>query len=161
MKFLPAPWRWEFISGTCEGKKECFFCDSLKGEEKGSLTCFRGKKFFVIMNKYPYNSGHIMIAPKQHLSSPDQISPKETQEMWELMQKSMQILKDNFHPDGFNMGMNLGSAAGAGVKDHFHLHIVPRWTGDANFMVVTGKTKVVSYDIKTVYDILYKGLNHE
>jgi ATP adenylyltransferase len=153
MKFLAAPWRWEFI---CQlwGKRGCVFCDALKRSGKESLIFHRGKKFFGILNKYPYSTGHMMVVPYEHFSSPDQISPENSLEMWQIMNRSLEVLKQHFRPDGFNLGMNIGRCGGAGVDGHFHLHIVPRWQGDANFMAVTGKTKVLSYDIEMVYDIL-------
>lgn len=155
MKFLSAPWRWDFISSLIK-KKGCVFCDALKLAEKDSLICFKGKDYFVILNKYPYNTAHVMIVPYKHVDTPDKIAPRETVEMWELMNRTMAIIKDKFHPGGFNVGMNIGPAAGAGVKDHFHLHIVPRWKGDANFMPVVGKTRVLSYSIETIFEILVK-----
>jgi ATP adenylyltransferase len=158
MKFLPAPWRWEFISRIGQ-KKSCIFCNASKLPEDESLVCFKGKRYFIILNKYPYSTGHLMIVPYRHFDLPEKIPPSETVEMWELMNHSLDILKRNFKPDGFNIGMNIGKAAGAGVKDHFHLHIVPRWDGDANFMAVVGKTKVVSYDIKKVFEILRTEFN--
>lgn len=150
MKFLAAPWRWDFISSL---KKEngCVFCRELAKADGESLVCFRGDKFFVILNKYPYSTGHLMIAPNTHVASPEEMSAADLFEMWQLTSRSLSILKENFHPDGFNIGMNIGKAAGAGVKDHFHQHIVPRWQGDANFMAVVGGTKVLSYDQATVY----------
>jgi len=100
-----------------------------------------------------------MIVPFEHLSSPNQISPGDSTEMWDLMNRSLTILKEKFNPGGFNVGMNIGKCAGAGVKDHFHLHIVPRWEGDANFMAVTGNTKVLSYSIDEVLKTLRKEFN--
>jgi ATP adenylyltransferase len=158
MNFLSAPWRWSFISKiSC--KKQCLFCEALKLEDSDSLLCYRGENCFVILNKFPYNTGHIMIVPYEHIASPDKIDNNALYEMWGLINKSLKILKDKFKPDGFNIGMNIGKAAGAGVKDHFHIHIVPRWDGDANFMAVTGNTKVVSYEINNVYDILREEFN--
>jgi ATP adenylyltransferase len=155
MKFLSAPWRWEFI--TKIGKqKSCIFCDIQKNGRDNTLICYRGKQYFVILNKYPYSTGHLMIVPYQHHSSPDRISPADSMEMWELMNKSIEILRHHLHPDGFNIGMNIGQSAGAGIKDHFHLHVVPRWTGDANFMSVLGETKVMSYRIDDIFSILKK-----
>ncbi len=153
MKFLNAPWRWDFISRLVR-KKGCVFCKALEPAQDESLICHRGEKFFVIMNRYPYNTGHLMIVPYEHVDAPGKISPGDSTEMWALVNLSMEILQRSFNPNGFNLGMNIGKAAGAGVKDHIHMHIVPRWDGDANFMPIVGKTDVVSYDIDTVFRIL-------
>jgi len=158
MKFILAPWRWDFISkiGTLKG---CLFCKAQKQKPEESLVCYRGEKYFVILNKYPYNTGHLMIVPYEHLTSPEEISPENTIEMWRLLNRSTQILQKNFNPNGFNVGMNIGKAAGAGVKDHFHLHVVPRWTGDSNFMSIIGNSKVISYKPENILDILIKEFN--
>ncbi|MCP4217265.1 MAG: HIT domain-containing protein [bacterium] len=156
MKFLSAPWRWDFITRAIR-KKECVFCTAPGLPEEENLVCHRGRNFFVILNKYPYNSGHLMVVPYKHVDSPDAISAEESMEMWTLMNRSMAILKESFNPVAFNTGMNLGKIAGAGVKDHIHLHIVPRWEGDANFMPIIGKTEVLSYDIITIRDTLRNG----
>ena len=156
MRFLSAPWRWDFISKY--GKiKSCIFCELQEGLSKDSLICFRGKNSFVILNKFPYNSGHLMIVPYKHIDSPEKIEPETSAEMWSLMNRAIKILKKNLNPHGFNVGMNIGGAAGAGVGDHIHLHIVPRWSGDSNFMGVIGDTKVVSYKIRDIYDMMEKG----
>jgi len=153
MKFLSAPWRWDFISGS---KKEgdCVFCRAQKQTDSEALICWRGEKFFVIMNRYPYSSGHLMVAPYAHLSSPQQMAAGDLGEMWDLTNRSLAVLKENFHPDGFNIGMNIGRAAGAGIKDHFHQHVVPRWQGDANFMATAGDTRVLSFDLEKVFSII-------
>lgn len=158
MKFLAAPWRWEFISSLVK-RKGCVFCDALQLPGEESLICYRGNDFFVILNKYPYSTAHLMIVPYRHLDSPDKISPQESVEMWALMNRSLAILNEQFHPHGYNLGMNIGRVAGAGVKDHFHLHLVPRWDGDANFMPVIGETRVLSYSIDEIYQILRKEFN--
>jgi ATP adenylyltransferase len=158
MKFLRAPWRWDFISRLTR-EKGCVFCNALKKPDHESLICYRGEKYFVILNRYPYNSGHLMIVPYLHMDSPEKIPAPEASEMWELMNKSMAILRRSFNPAGFNLGMNIGKVAGAGVKDHFHLHIVPRWEGDANFMPIIGQTEVASYNIDTIFEILHKEFN--
>ncbi len=150
MKFLPAPWRWNFISGLIKSDG-CVFCRALEKKDQDSLVCFRGKKFFVLLNHYPYSTGHIMVAPMAHVSSPEGMGADELQEMWDLTNRSLVILKENFHPEGFNIGMNIGQAAGAGIKDHFHQHVVPRWPGDANFMATIGAIRVMSYDLDTVF----------
>ena len=160
MKYLSAPWRWEFIANL---KKDngCVFCQALAKEDHDSLICFRGNKFFIILNKYPYSTGHLMIAPNMHVASPEEMSAADLLEMWQLTSRSLSILKKNFHPDGFNIGMNIGKAAGAGVKDHFHQHIVPRWQGDANFMAIIGNTRVLSYDQEKIFNIIVSAMKNE
>ena len=158
MRLLKAPWRWDFISKISK-KKGCIFCNALKIPEKESLICFKGKKYFIILNKYPYTTGHLMIVPYEHLDSPEKVSPEDSIEMWELMNTSVSTIKKLFNPDGFNVGMNIGKSAGAGVKNHFHLHVVPRWEGDSNFLAVIGNTKLLSYNIENVYNILCENLN--
>jgi ATP adenylyltransferase len=153
MKFLSAPWRWSFISGYWK-QKGCLFCEAVKDTKKSSLICHRGTNYFVILNKYPYSTGHLMIVPYRHISTPDQISPEDSTEMWQLMNRSIGILREHLRPDGFNIGMNIGRSAGAGVKDHLHLHVVPRWSGDANFMAVVGETKVLSYELDDIVALL-------
>jgi ATP adenylyltransferase len=157
MKYLSAPWRWDFICGL---KKEgdCVFCRAQGQHDDEALICWRGEKFFVMMNKFPYSTGHLLIVPYAHLSSPEQMATGDMKEMWELTNRSLAILKENFSPDGFNIGMNIGKAAGAGVKDHFHQHVVPRWQGDANFMATVGDTRVLSYDQKEVFHIIANAL---
>jgi len=145
MKFLSAPWRWDFIAGL-KKTDGCIFCQALAEEDRDSQVCYRGERFFVLLNKYPYSTGHVMIAPKIHVPSPELMAAGDLGEMLELTNRSLNILRENFHPEGFNIGMNIGKAAGAGVKDHFHQHVVPRWQGDANFMAVVGGTRVMSYD---------------
>ncbi len=152
MKFLAAPWRWKFISGQAGGKGGCIFCQALANDDdEASLVCHRGRSFFVLLNRYPYNSGHLMVAPCAHLASPEEMAASDLGEMWELAQRSLAVLRQCFGPEGFNIGMNLGRAAGAGIRDHFHLHVVPRWQGDANFMAVSGGTRVLSYDLAAVH----------
>lgn len=148
-RYLAAPWRWEFISAL--GRKDgCIFCQAFAQDERDSMLCYRGERFFILLNRYPYSSGHLMVAPIAHLDSPERLAAGELSEMWELTRRSLAVLRENYRPDGFNIGMNIGPAAGAGVKDHFHQHIVPRWQGDANFMAVTGGTRVQSYDLAAV-----------
>lgn len=158
MRFLSAPWRWEFICKLW-GKKGCVFCEAVERSGKESLIFHRGKNFYGILNKYPYSTGHLMVVPYRHCQSPDLISPEDSVEMWQIMNRALRILRQRFRPDGFNLGMNIGRSGGAGIDDHFHLHIVPRWQGDSNFMAVTGNTKVLSYDIEMVYDILEEAFN--
>ena len=153
MKFLLAPWRWKFISDKIKNKG-CVFCNAVNDEnDKENLITYRGDNYFVILNKYPYNTGHLMIVPYLHTSNFSELENSE--EFHFLIDKSLKILKEEFNPDGFNIGMNIGKSAGAGIDDHIHLHIVPRWQGDSNFMAVVGKTKLISYDMNYIYDKLH------
>ncbi len=149
MKFLPAPWRWPFLTGL-KKSETCFLCQAPAQNDRDSLICHRGGKFFVLLNRYPYTSGHLLVAPYEHVASPEAKEAADLGEMWDLALQGMRILRLRFHPQGFNLGLNVGTAAGAGVHDHFHLHVVPRWEGDANFMAVTGETRVISCDLETV-----------
>jgi len=152
MKFLRAPWRWKFITGQAGGGDGCVFCRAAAArDDREALVCFRGRDYFVMLNRYPYSSGHLMVAPLAHLASPEEAAPGSLDELWELTRRSLAVLRQAFRPDGFNVGMNIGPAAGAGIKDHFHQHIVPRWQGDTNFMPVLANTEVLSYDLEAVY----------
>ena len=119
--------------------------------DRNAFILYRGKTNFIVLNKYPYTPGHLMIAPYRHLSSFERAKKESTDEMVDLLKLSLSILKKKYRPHGFNTGMNLGNSAGAGVADHFHLHVIPRWIGDSNFMPLVGKTKVVIEDIVTTY----------
>lgn len=150
-KYIYAPWRLKYIKELTNKKRGCIFCEALKKEDFESFILFRGKKNFVIMNLYPYNPGHLMIAPYRHIQNFEEADKEECSEMMELAKASIKILKNYFSPDGFNMGMNIGKSAGAGEVGHYHFHIVPRWEGDSNFMAVFSKTKVVSQEVEKVY----------
>ena len=145
-EILWAPWRMEYILG--EKESGCIFCTRINQDsDKENLILLRGKNNFVIMNKYPYNNGHIMVVPNRHSSEFDSLSDPEKLEMINLVSKSMNVLKKTVNPDGFNVGMNIGKIAGAGIDDHLHFHIVPRWAADTNFMPVVGQTKIISEDL--------------
>lgn len=143
MKFLWAPWRNEYIRGN--KIKECFFCKMIKeNNDQNNYIIYRGKFNFVVLNKYPYSPGHIMVVPYAHISNLSELRDESALELFNLTNKSIDWLKKAFEPQGFNLGVNLGKISGAGVEDHIHLHIVPRWTGDSNFMTVIGNTRVIS-----------------
>jgi len=148
---LWTPWRMEYILDNNK-PGGCIFCDK-PGEEKDreNLILFRGKKYFVIMNKYPYNNGHIMITPYAHVSDVTLLEGEIMADIALEMQRSIAILKEVMNPDGFNVGVNLGKAAGAGIDDHLHLHIVPRWNGDTNFMPVLADTRVMPEYLDETY----------
>ncbi|HOD37696.1 MAG TPA: HIT domain-containing protein [Candidatus Marinimicrobia bacterium] len=140
---LWAPWRIGYITNPkCEG---CFLCRyPSESDDKKNLILQRGKSAFVIMNFYPYNNGHLMVAPYQHTNDFAALDDATHLELFHLVEKSVGILRETLKAEGFNIGVNLGTVAGAGLKDHLHIHIVPRWTGDTNFMPVIGHTKVIS-----------------
>lgn len=149
-RILWAPWRASFIQGKKE--KGCIFCNRLKARDAiSNLIVYRGSTAFVIMNKYPYNSGHVMVVPKRHLGQIERLSTEESVEFFELIQRSTAILKRVLKPSAMNLGMNLGRSSGAGIPGHLHMHIVPRWTGDTNFMPIIGETKVISVPLGPVY----------
>jgi len=156
IKQLWAPWRMEFLKSGPKGEG-CIFCTLPKAkDEKKSLILFKGKSAFVIMNKFPYNNGHVMVVPYQHTADITDLDEKETEEMWKLIQQSVEALKKAYHPEGFNIGMNLGRAAGAGIKEHLHMHVVPRWSGDFNFMPLLSDTKAMPEHLERGYDTLKK-----
>lgn len=147
---LWAPWRIEYITNPKE--EGCFFCQyPQESDDERRLILYRGKFSFVIMNYFPYNNGHLMIAPYQHTSELCDLAPETRLEIFTLLDQSVTILKEMLRADGFNIGLNLGAVAGAGVKDHLHFHIVPRWQGDTNFMPVLGHTKVLSEGLNETY----------
>ncbi len=152
---LWAPWRMEYI--LSEKSKECFLCQYPKeNNDQKRLILYRGDETFVIMNYFPYNNGHLLIAPYKHTNQLSDLSDKAKLEMMNLMEFSIKILKESMNADGFNTGLNLGQVAGAGIKDHLHMHIIPRWNGDTNFMPVIGHTKVLSEGLNETWQKLYK-----
>jgi ATP adenylyltransferase len=153
METLWAPWRMTYIRG--KKNKSCIFCQKLrKREDEASLVVYRGKRTLVVMNKFPYNNGHLMVVPRRHCADLGGLSPDEFQELFQVMRVSTQVLKKALCPHGFNIGFNLGKAGGAG-EEHLHLHIVPRWIGDTNFMPVLGKTKIISESLNETYRKLH------
>lgn len=159
MENLWAPWRMEYIEQAADGSGEegCIFCNRLaKSDDKNNLILYRGKNAFIIMNRFPYNNGHLMVVPNRHTGELTEVSPEEASEMFELIQRCIQALRQTMSPHGFNVGMNLGRVAGAGIVDHLHYHIVPRWNGDTNFMPVLGNTKVISESLEKSYQKLHQ-----
>lgn len=143
MEAIYAPWRSEYIRG--EKPRGCVFCkDSLRCDD---FIMFEGKNVFVMMNRYPYSCGHLLIMPFRHISQLHELNSDERLEMFSLADLSVRVLRETIKPDGFNLGMNLGKVAGAGVDDHIHAHVVPRWHGDTNFMTAVGETRVISEDL--------------
>ncbi len=153
MEQIWAPWRMRYIE--MEKPRECILCEK-PGQSNDALNyiLYRGDKNFVIMNSYPYNPGHLMIAPYRHLANLEELTDEERQEHFEIVSRSIKILKQVFNPAGFNIGINLGRAAGAGLDDHIHTHIVPRWQGDTNFMPVLSEAKVIPQALAETYEKL-------
>ena len=156
MQRLWAPWRMEFIAG--EKGDGCFLCEAggADGEsDRGLLVLERGAKAFVIMNRYPYNNGHLLVAPIRHGGEFCEMTTEESAEVMALAQRWQGVICEVMKAEGFNVGMNLGACAGAGVADHLHLHIVPRWTSDTNFMPVIADVHVVPQALRELYDKLH------
>lgn len=152
-----APWRSDFILG--EKEKGCVFC-RLAAEKRKSLKnliLYRTEKSYIVMNKFPYNAGHVLIVPNRHIGILERLTKTESMEMMELSQLTIKIMKDCLRPGAFNLGMNLGRPAGAGIPRHLHMHIVPRWMGDSNFMPIVGGTRVHSVPMEYVYKRLLAG----
>jgi ATP adenylyltransferase len=151
-----APWRMEYI--LAEKEEGCIFCDALS--ENADLTLYKGIDTLVVMNKFPYINGHLLVAPLRHLSRLDQLDKREMGEMLATIERSVDILKQVMKPDGFNVGLNLGMVAGAGVEEHLHFHIVPRWFGDTNALTVFADVRVIPEHIKATYDNLKPYFNN-
>ncbi|USG99921.1 HIT domain-containing protein [Thermococcus argininiproducens] len=158
MRLLWAPWRIEYIRSPKHNG--CIFCDFPKeNKDEERLILYKGKNAFIIMNNYPYNPGHVMIAPYRHVGKWEDLTDEELLEIMKLSQLIIKALKKAMNPDGFNMGVNLGRVAGAGIDDHVHLHVVPRWNGDTNFMPVLTNTKVIPESLEEAYKELKKAID--
>jgi len=152
IKQLWAPWRMDFIKQQKPKGGACVFCDlPSRNNDTDSLILYRAKHAFIIMNKYPYNNGHLMAIPFRHTCDFHQLTSEELSELASLTQQCTQALLKAYSPEGFNIGMNLGSAGGAGIKEHLHFHIVPRWAGDTNFMPVIAETKSMPQHLEASY----------
>lgn len=156
-----APWRMSYVSTPPEERPaECVFCDlPTQDDDTATYILRRGRLAFVIMNLYPYNNGHLMVVPYAHEAVLTALAPEVVHEMMELTQLSQQVVHNAMRPQGFNLGMNQGRAAGAGIDEHLHLHIVPRWVGDTNFMPVVGDTRVMPQHLDETYALLRKGFD--
>ena len=150
---LWAPWRMEYILG--EKEKGCIFCSRWhQDNDRDNLILARGECCFVIMNRYPYNNGHLMVVPARHIDNLTALQGEESTEMMRWLQRTIDALNLALQPHGYNIGLNLGKVSGAGVDDHMHFHVVPRWDGDTNFMPIISDTKVVSEGLFKTYDKL-------
>jgi len=152
MEKLFSPWRLRYITSGRKRDRGCVFCRAVRGRrDRDNLVLFRGRLSYVILNKYPYNNGHLMIVPYAHVPSLRDATPDTLQEMMALAVRSEAALQAVYHPTGINLGMNLGRSAGAGIEGHLHLHLVPRWDGDTNFMSVVHGTRVIPESLQATY----------
>lgn len=156
MERIWAPWRLKYVTGCDDKKDTCIFCDHVKEQDREKKILARGEHCFVVMNIFPYNNGHLMVAPYRHVSDLSQLNREEMYEILECLAEWTEILKSAMHCHGFNVGINLGRIAGAGIADHLHVHIVPRWDGDTNFMPVIADTKIIPQSLEECYDLLIK-----
>ena len=151
MEKLWSPWRSQYIESfnSKKEKNSCVFCDAVSAsiEDDKCLKVYEGETCFVMMNLYPYNSGHVMVIPKKHFSSIHELSEEEVNEVMKTAGLTMKALGIVMNPQGFNFGANIGKAAGAGIDDHIHFHVLPRWNGDTNFMPAIGEVKIISQDL--------------
>ena len=163
---LWAPWRYVYLRSLLSDPKACIFCFGKLSEieRRERLVVFENRDVLVMLNKYPYNNGHIMVAPRRHVSSPELLPRADRAVLGDAVAASIKLMRETLHPQGFNVGVNLGGAAGAGFAEHMHWHVVPRWTGDNNFMPVLASTRVLSQSLEDGYEQLrpiFKNLGAE
>jgi len=151
MDYLWTPWRYAYVT-TVDQVPECIFCQLLKsGDDQKALIVHRGEHNFIILNAFPYTSGHVMVVPYAHLDRLNKLPEAAANEMMALTRRLETVMTEIYHPDGVNLGMNIGKAAGAGVAGHIHMHVLPRWVADANFMTVVGETRVLPESLEDTY----------
>lgn len=157
MDRLWAPWRIKYIKQPPSNSKGCLFCRLAKEKrDVKNLVLFRSRHSFCILNKYPYNNGHLLVSPYRHIKNLNQLKNSEALDMFYTSNKMQHLLKQLLSPDGFNIGINIGRVSGAGIPSHIHLHIVPRWKEDTNFMPVVFDTKVISQSLSQLYEELHR-----
>jgi ATP adenylyltransferase len=158
MDYLWTPWRYQYMTNAAGGEpRACIFCDAVAEQKDAeTLIVYRGAKAFIILNRFPYTSGHVMVVPYAHVAELKLCDAPTLGEIMQLAQRVEAVFRANYKPDGMNLGMNLGRAAGAGVAGHLHLHMLPRWIGDSSFMTVTGETRVLPEDLQVTYERLSK-----
>lgn len=163
MEVLFTPWRMSYLSGGGASETDCFFCAAGDAEnpERAHLVVLRTEHHAVMLNRFPYANGHVMVAPREHVTEPERCAPEAQRELWPLLLRCQRALRTVYRPEGFNLGANLGSAAGAGIPGHFHVHLLPRWEGDTNFMTTVGGTRLVPEDLDTTWERLRSALQEE
>jgi ATP adenylyltransferase len=157
MDHIFSPWRYSYVSAT-RSEGDCVLCGiaaAPRAEDRKRFVVARGRELYVVLNVYPYNSGHLMIVPFSHVARLNDLDASARGELVELTTRAEQVLGDVYHPEGLNVGLNLGRCAGAGIADHLHVHVVPRWGADTNFMTATGETRVLPEDLVTTWEKLH------
>jgi ATP adenylyltransferase len=158
MDYLWSPWRYQYLSAL--PPSGCIFCiKAAENKDAENLVIFRGRRNFALLNLYPYTSGHLMVAPYEHVATLEESSDETLAEMMAITRQAEGHLRAIYEPEGLNVGMNIGKCAGAGVAEHIHMHVLPRWTGDANFMSTVGETRVLPEDLKVTYEKLVRAFN--
>ena len=159
MEQLWAPWRVRYITKIIKSTRGCVFCNIFKEKkDKKNFIITRTKYSYSVLNIYPYNNGHVLIVPNRHVNDLSKLKREERNGLMDLLDSTKALIDGIMHPNGYNIGINLGKAAGAGFPKHVHIHLVPRWTGDVNFMPVTGHTKVISQSLKSLHEKLLKAV---
>ncbi len=151
MDYLWTPWRYAYVS-TAEKTTGCVFCAAPKEDDAKALIVHRGRHCYVILNRYPYTPGHVMVVPYEHLDELRKLSADAANEMMALSQRMETVLRELYRPDGINLGMNIGKAAGAGIAGHIHMHVLPRWVADANFVSVVGETRILPETLEVTWE---------
>ena len=155
MEILWSPWRMEYLERDKRPTNTCVFCDAFQdAHDRANLVLHRDESCFIIFNRYPYNNGHLLVVPNRHVGDLDDLTSDESANLMHVARYGVRLLRDALRPDAVNVGMNLGSAAGAGILDHVHLHIVPRWEGDTSYMTVLSETRVISEMLAETFDRL-------
>ena len=158
MDYIWTPWRYAYVTTAAqtENPDECVFCELTKLPDNVANIVYRGKHCFVILNNFPYTSGHVMVVPFAHLDQLQKLPEPAAQEMMQLSQRMEGVLRQLYSPDGINLGMNIGRAAGAGIAGHIHMHVLPRWVADANFMTVVGEARMLPELLETTYERVHR-----
>lgn len=161
MNHLWSPWRMEYLESN-KKKEGCVFCKAQELPDNAeNLIAYRSERAYVILNRYPYTSGHLLVNPYQHVTTLEELDSDTRAEMMELASRCTTVLKSIYKPQGFNVGVNMGAAAGAGVPEHIHLHVVPRWSGDTTFMTTLGQTRVLPEELETTYERIKNGFQKQ
>ncbi len=160
MDYLWSPWRYSYVSAASTPRDECIFCvKAAEDKDAGNYIVCRAARNFVLLNLYPYTTGHLMVAPYEHVATLEEAPEETVTEMMLLTRQATRHLREIYRPEGLNLGMNLGECAGAGVAGHMHMHVLPRWTGDTSFMTVIGETRVMPEDLAQTYDKLKRAFS--